>query len=223
MSVLLQGVGRGREGEPGPVFSSCWIFPGAVSSPHLQENSNKRTKIIQVKLLFCVSQEPFEQAKGREPFSLTQSSLQRGGQHLSSLIGFSAPIFSLSVRTSLELFCTLAHLIWCAPFLLQGEDGGQWGQLEGRVPNYFCSCLFSCCCCSRQHARVLESLHTESFLLHRMSFQLLYRLIECIWGGGEQGVNQFQTNQSEYNAFSERVCAVKGDCNSKGRAGSSII
>lgn len=137
MSVLLQGVGRGREGEPGPVFSSCWIFPGAVSSPHLQENSNKRTKIIQVKLLFCVSQEPFEQAKGREPFSLTQSSLQRGGQHLSSLIGFSAPIFSLSVRTSLELFCTLAHLIWCAPFLLQGEDGGQWGQLEGRVPRLF--------------------------------------------------------------------------------------
>lgn len=71
MSILLQGVGRGREGEPGAVFSSCWIFPQAISSPHLQQNSNKRTKIIYMKLLFCVSEEPFEQAKGRERFSLT--------------------------------------------------------------------------------------------------------------------------------------------------------
>lgn len=208
MSVLLQGVGRRREGKPGAVFSSCWTFPEAVSSSQVQQNTNKRTKIIQMKFLFCVSQEPFEQAKGREPFSLTQSALQCGSQHPSSLTGFSAPTFSLSVCTSLECFCTLSHLIWCAPFVLQGEDGGQWGQLDERVPDYFCSCLFSCCRCSRQHARVLESLHTEGFLLHRMSFQLLYRLIECIWERGEIGSKPIP-NKPEYNAFSEQVCAVK--------------
>lgn len=39
------GGGERKQGEPGAVFSSCWIFPQAASSPHLQ-NSNKRTKII---------------------------------------------------------------------------------------------------------------------------------------------------------------------------------
>lgn len=44
MSVLLQGAGRGREGEPGALFSSCWLFPELyphlISTEQQQKNSN---------------------------------------------------------------------------------------------------------------------------------------------------------------------------------------
>lgn len=137
-SVLLQGVGRGREGEPGAVFSSCWIFPEAISSPHLQQNGNKRTKIIQMKLLFCVSQQPFEQAKMRESFFLTQPALQLGEPQLSRWV-FSTNLFpqrthmvwTLLHTDSLNLVCFLSVGGGCVC-----EDRG-WGSVRGEGPQSF--------------------------------------------------------------------------------------
>lgn len=53
---------RGEEGE-GELRSCLQIIPEALSSPYLQQNGDKMTKMIQTKLSFCISQEPFEQAE----------------------------------------------------------------------------------------------------------------------------------------------------------------
>lgn len=85
------GVWRGRKGEPEAVFSKCCIFLEAVSSPYLQQNSNQITKIIQMKLLFCLSEEPFEQARMRGSSFLPSKLYSQ--RNLSSLLGSSAPAF----------------------------------------------------------------------------------------------------------------------------------
>lgn len=52
--------GRGREGEPEAVFR---LFRRLFSSPYLQQNGDRMTTMIQTKLSFCISKEPFEQAE----------------------------------------------------------------------------------------------------------------------------------------------------------------